>query len=89
MTGLTRPRRTLSSAEKQAYIRAVQCLQDAPSQLTDTYQSASRYDDFNAVHIDLTEEYHFTGPFLPWHRLFLKKYESDLRSVCDYEGAQP
>ncbi|KAL2109103.1 hypothetical protein VUR80DRAFT_2967 [Thermomyces stellatus] len=82
--------RTLSSEEKQAYIEAVKCLQASPSQLSDTYPaSGSRFDDFNAVHIDLTERYHFTGPFLPWHRLFVRKYETDLKDLCDYEGAQP
>ena len=68
----------------------MKCLQASPSQLSDTYPgSASRFDDFNAVHIDLTELYHFTGPFLPWHRLFVKKYESELKDLCGYGGTQP
>lgn len=83
-------RRSLSSAEKQAYIEAVKCLQDAPAQLADKYPgSASRFDDYTAVHIDLTEKYHFAGPLLPWHRLFVKQYEDDLKGTCGYEGTQP
>lgn len=82
-------RRTLSTKEKQAYIDAVKCLQTKPSELASTYQSPSRFDDYNAVHIDLTEQIHFCAPFLPWHRLFVKQYEADLQNLCGYKGAQP
>ncbi|CAI4211702.1 unnamed protein product [Parascedosporium putredinis] len=82
--------RTFSTKEKQAYIAAVKCLQSKPSQLKSTYPtSQNRFDDFQAVHIDLTEKYHFTGPFQAWHRVFLHKYESDLRGLCAYKGYQP
>lgn len=82
--------RTLTTKEKQAYISAVKCLQTKPSQLKSAYPaSTSRFDDYQAVHIDLTDMYHFTGPFQAWHRVFLHKYESDLRSLCSYKGFQP
>lgn len=29
------------------------------------------------------------GQFLPWHRRFLKVYETTLRNECNYTGAQP
>ncbi|KAK1772866.1 hypothetical protein QBC33DRAFT_584298 [Phialemonium atrogriseum] len=82
--------RTLSAAEKASYISAVKCLQSEPGSLGHLFDGVrSRYDDYFAVHIDLTEQYHFTGPFLPWHRLFIWQYEADLKNICGYTGTQP
>lgn len=38
--------------------------------------------------IDLIAVYsaHFTGRFLPWHRLFLHTMEGLLRGKCAYQG---
>ncbi|KAH6653182.1 hypothetical protein BKA67DRAFT_647138 [Truncatella angustata] len=82
--------RNLSDEEKLEYISAVQCLLSTPAQLSDTLPgSVSRFDDFQGVHIALTERYHFTGPFQPWHRVYVKLYETELRGTCGYTGAQP
>jgi tyrosinase len=54
-------RRALSTAEKSDYISAVKCLQAKPGQLGNLFDGVrSRFDDYFAVHIDLTEQYHFT-----------------------------
>ncbi|CAJ2507926.1 Uu.00g091120.m01.CDS01 [Anthostomella pinea] len=82
--------RTLSSEEKQSYLSAVQCLQKTPGKTSDSYPGVqSRYDDFQAEHIQMTDLVHFVGFFQPWHRMFVAQYESDLRSWCNYTGAQP
>lgn len=60
LTQLGCNRRTLSTAQKQAYISAVKCLQAKPSRLADVYAaSRSRYDDFQASHVDLTPQIHW------------------------------
>ncbi|KAH7305905.1 hypothetical protein B0I35DRAFT_471468 [Stachybotrys elegans] len=67
--------RRLSKTEKQNYLKAVQCLQNAPPQLAHLYPgSKSRFDDFQAAHIELT-------PLIHWNQ--------DLRKTCNYKGAQP
>ncbi|KAI1840816.1 hypothetical protein JX266_012964 [Neoarthrinium moseri] len=82
--------RTLSNKEKQSYIAAVKCLQSAPAKTSSTYPGAvSRFDDFQAEHINRTDFIHFVGFFQPWHRMFVAQYEADLRSTCGYTGAQP
>ncbi|KAH8671376.1 hypothetical protein BX600DRAFT_496092 [Xylariales sp. PMI_506] len=82
--------RALSTKEKQSYISAVKCLQKVPAQTGSTYNGVrSRFDDFQAEHINQTDYIHFVGFFQPWHRTFVARYESDLRSLCGYTGAQP
>jgi tyrosinase len=49
----------------------------------------TRYEDFVALHITLTDEIHGVGQFLPWHRRFLRVYEQTLVDECNYQGAQP
>lgn len=82
--------RTLSTRDKQRYISAVQCLQTKAPQLASRYAaSKSRFDDFQASHVDLTPNIHWNAPFLPWHRYFIHLYERELRTTCGYTGAQP
>ncbi|KAH7149696.1 hypothetical protein B0J13DRAFT_312956 [Dactylonectria estremocensis] len=82
--------RTLSTAQKKEYITAVKCLASKPSQTGGIYEGAkSRYDDFVATHIVNTDDVHFVGFFQAWHRVFVNQYESDLRGLCGYSGAQP
>ncbi|KAL2208498.1 Di-copper centre-containing protein [Sarocladium strictum] len=82
--------RHLSKKQKHAYIDAVKCLQQKPPQLSHIYSgSKSRFDDFQASHIELTPLIHWNAPFLPWHRYFVHLYETALRNECGYSGAQP
>ncbi|KAI0134261.1 hypothetical protein BJ170DRAFT_716707 [Xylariales sp. AK1849] len=82
--------RTLTTNERQSYIAAVQCLQKAPARTSALFSGVrSRFDDFQAEHINVTDYIHFVGFFQPWHRTFVAQYEADLRSTCGYEGAQP
>ncbi|KAF6791402.1 FAD-binding domain-containing protein [Colletotrichum sojae] len=81
----------LSAQEKKSYIGAVQCLQKLPSKSDpELFPGArSRYDDFVAVHINLTSTIHATGNFLTWHRYFVWSYEEALQKECSYKGTQP
>ncbi|TDZ59738.1 N-acetyl-6-hydroxytryptophan oxidase ivoB [Colletotrichum trifolii] len=70
---------------------AVKCLMELPAERRDLWPGArSRYDDFQGLHITVTEQVHFNGPFLPWHRwMMLFLFESELRSKCSYKGSLP
>ncbi|KIM80670.1 hypothetical protein PILCRDRAFT_9478 [Piloderma croceum F 1598] len=48
--------------------------------------NSSLYDDVVYVHMDATNSAHFTGRFLPWHRLYLHTMEGLLRHKCGYKG---
>jgi len=81
--------RALSDDEKNCYIEAIKCLQSRPAQNTSRPASWTRFDEFQATHIESALDIHFVGQFLPWHRLFMKSYETALRNECGYQGAQP
>jgi len=83
-------------------IDAVKCLDALPHtpSLTPTYNttfakippintSASYFDDWVYVHMDLNKIIHFTGQFLPWHRAYVKDFETALQEKCGYKGTQP
>ncbi|OCK72918.1 Di-copper centre-containing protein [Lepidopterella palustris CBS 459.81] len=82
---------TLSSAEREAYTSAVNCLlaknANTPSSLIPG--AKSRFDDFVGTHINQTMTIHYTGTFLAWHRYFTWSYEQALRNECGYTGTQP
>ncbi|KAK0610707.1 hypothetical protein B0T17DRAFT_621167 [Bombardia bombarda] len=82
--------RTLSLLERMSFIAAVMCLQIIPDRTGKTYAGArSRYDDYQALHIRMTDYVHFDGFFLPWHRFYLHMFEQDLRNYCGYRGGIP
>jgi len=94
--------RSLAPRERAAWIDAVKCLNNLPhnSSLVPTFNtsytvippvntSGSFYDDFVYVHMDLSPIIHFTGQFLPWHRAYVKDFESALQEKCGYKGTQP
>lgn len=60
----------LSDAEKLHYINAVRCLMTKPSITPPEVVpgARTRYDDFVATHMNLTQTIHMTGNFLSWHR---------------------
>ncbi|KAJ7128802.1 tyrosinase [Mycena crocata] len=81
-------RRDLTNEQKSDYISAVKCLQTLPAKgLIEA--AKTRFDDFHALHINLTDEIHLVGQFLPWHRRFLSVFEETLRSECGFKGALP
>ncbi|QRV83597.1 tyrosinase [Ceratobasidium sp. AG-Ba] len=95
--------RSLTRQEKAAYISAVNCLADKTknphsSNLQPSYprsgipavkQDSSFYDDMTYIHMDLTNQIHYTGFFLPWHRWYTNKHVSMLRQKCGYQGVMP
>lgn len=78
--------RTLSRADRNEYIAAVQCLSTKPSKL---YSNGSLYDDFPRVHQATAPTAHKAAPFLPWHRYFVHAYESTLKNECGFSGLIP
>ncbi|CAE6417819.1 unnamed protein product [Rhizoctonia solani] len=51
--------------------------------------SGSYYDDLVYVHMNLNPVIHFTGQFLPWHRVYLFERTNALRQECGYKGVAP
>lgn len=89
---LTPPkRRTLTTSEKTAYLKAVKCILGKPARTPHFNNTGvlSRYDDLVYTHIQQTFSMHYTGHFLAWHRYFTATYERMLRHECGYCGAQP
>lgn len=94
--------RALSSEEQADWITAVNCLSHVPhnpnvagtvdrdiSQIPALTNDSSLYDDFVYLHMDLNIKIHWTGYFLPWHRLLGFKFERALQDYCGYTGTQP
>ncbi|CAG7565237.1 unnamed protein product [Fusarium equiseti] len=82
---------TLSKSEKKSYISAVKCLQSRPAKGPETFAAGAktRFDDWVSIHLNSTQEIHYTGNFLSWHRYFTWLYEEALRNECGYKGTQP
>lgn len=67
LTDRKHDRRTLTDAEKKAYITAVQCLQHLPATGPGEYaNSTSLFEDFLSLHITLTPVIHLVVS--RWHR---------------------
>ncbi|KAF1975455.1 Di-copper centre-containing protein [Bimuria novae-zelandiae CBS 107.79] len=81
----------LSKKERKAYTDAVLCLQSKPARTPSSLipGAKSRFDDFVGTHINQTNNIHYTGTFLTWHRYFTWSYEQALRNECGYTGVQP
>lgn len=79
---------SLTPSERTNYIDAVFCAQETPSQLN-LPATKSRFDDFAAVHVNLTRSVHNNGVFFHWHRHYVYLWETFLRDECGYEGYQP
>ena len=61
-------RRTLNDTEKIDYISAVRCLQSRPAfELRAISAIQSRFDDFQAVHIQLADRVHLTVSAYMFH----------------------
>lgn len=81
----------MSKPQRKDYIRAVHCLHTLPSKSDPAWAPAARtrYDDFVAVHMNMTMSVHGSGLFLTWHRYLVWAYEQALRNECSYQGHQP
>ncbi|KAF8760986.1 Di-copper centre-containing protein [Rhizoctonia solani] len=89
-----------SKKEKEAYISAVNCLAKRPhskllkasyprADLPPINENSSFYDDMTYIHMDLTNQIHYTGFFLPWHRWYTNQHVTQLRKQCGYKGVMP
>ncbi|KAK0627925.1 hypothetical protein B0T14DRAFT_422288 [Immersiella caudata] len=79
---------TLNDEEKKAYIDAELCLMSTPATLG-LRGTRTKFDEFQSVHVLKMEIAHWTGQFLPFHRLFVWAHEEALRNDCGFTGAQP
>jgi tyrosinase len=77
--------RTLTSAQKGAYVNAMKCLFGQPSR-SGLAGTRNRWDDLVAIHQLMSNIIHEVGQFLPWHRYFLKILETEMRNTCGYTG---
>jgi tyrosinase len=84
---IRKPWHKLSADEKKAYIDAELCLMKAPAKLG-IRGAKTRFDELQSVHILQSEIRHFTGSFLPFHRLMMWAHEELLINDCGYKGAQ-
>ncbi|USP81624.1 uncharacterized protein yc1106_08898 [Curvularia clavata] len=80
--------RQLSVRQRRSYIDAVLCLQKVKPVSGIPY-ATNRFEDFLAIHNELTDKIHFVGHFILWHRYMVAVYENTLRKECGYKGAQP
>ncbi|THY32902.1 Di-copper centre-containing protein [Aureobasidium pullulans] len=87
--------RHMSNADRKAFTDAATCLMKTPPQHMRADQAKnypgvkSRHDEYVATHINMTMNIHATADFLAWHRNFIWHYESDLKTLCGYEGTLP
>ncbi|OJI96468.1 hypothetical protein ASPVEDRAFT_78237 [Aspergillus versicolor CBS 583.65] len=79
---------TLTYSQKKAYIDADLCLMKSPPKL-DVRGAQNIWDELQYVHILQSNVVHFTGSFLPWHRLFMHAHDYLQRTECNYTGPQP
>ncbi|PGH16269.1 hypothetical protein AJ79_01808 [Helicocarpus griseus UAMH5409] len=70
------------------YIDAELCLMRLPAK-TGHKGTVTRFDDFQAVHVQGAYLNHLVGSFLPFHRLLVHNHETALREECGYKGYQP
>ncbi len=75
--------KNLSTAEKNAFVQAINLLKNEPSVLNPGGQN--RYDDFVKVHFDTmnaaSDWTHGDSAFFPWHRELLYQFELELDRV--------
>lgn len=81
----------LTPAERTSYIDALKCMMNT-SAITPPSAAPgvrNRFDDFGAVHVNMTTTVHYTSLFFSWHRYYTWLYEQALRDECGYNGTQP
>eukprot|EP00834_Sanchytrium_tribonematis_P003403 NODE_130_length_16779_cov_1.687410.p1 type:complete len:529 gc:universal NODE_130_length_16779_cov_1.687410:13940-12354(-) len=70
--------RELQPVEKQAFIKSIQLLKVTNSTRN---PKVSVYDEFTYIHYTHTRNFHKNPQFLPYHRVFLIKFEESLNTV--------
>ncbi|PSN60538.1 Di-copper centre-containing protein [Corynespora cassiicola Philippines] len=80
--------RQLSEPQKKSYIDAVLCLAKKKA-ISGIAGAVNRFDDHQAVHNSQTDNIHWVGHFILWHRYFVATFEKALRDECGYTGGQP
>ncbi|KAF4486666.1 Tyrosinase ustQ [Colletotrichum fructicola] len=78
--------RALTADERKNFIDAVNCLSREPARWG---PNGTVYDDFSLLHERIGSLSHGSASFLPWHRYFLKAWESALKEHCDFKGQVP
>ncbi|CAI6333839.1 unnamed protein product [Periconia digitata] len=79
---------TLTAEERLDYLHAEQCLMSLPAKYG-LEGPVTRYDEFVRLHSLAAPDFHFTGAFLPYHRLIVHNHYEALRTECNYSGPQP
>ena len=79
----------MSKCERKDYIKAVKCLWKLPPVDTEFSAAQNYFDEFVAIHANLTDNIHGTANFFTWHRYLIALWEDTLRDQCDYKGALP
>lgn len=80
-------RRALTDDEKQSYIDAVKCLQTQPAHNTSRPASWTRFDEFQAHHIDIAIQVHYVVSMarilcvLPWLLTYTSGWVSPMASA--------
>ena len=82
-------RDSFSKTERKSYIKVVQCLWKLPSVDPAFSAAQNHFDDYVAVHMNLTNFIHGTANFLPWHRYLIHLWEQKLKNSCGYKGNLP
>ncbi|TEB22510.1 Di-copper centre-containing protein [Coprinellus micaceus] len=77
--------RDLTTEQRLKYINAVKCLHKLPPK-DKTRAATTRFEEFQATHILLTDRVHLVGHFLPWHRHLGTLYGRALQEECGYDG---
>jgi tyrosinase len=79
----------MSKCERKDYIKAVKCLWELPPVDTEFSAAQNYFDEFVAIHANLTDFVHGTANFFTWHRYLIALWEDTLRDQCGYKGALP
>ncbi|EUC55929.1 tyrosinase tyrosinase: common central domain protein [Rhizoctonia solani AG-3 Rhs1AP] len=79
---------TLPQEKRDAFHKAVKCLQTKPSIVESGGLSKTLYDDYGYIHFMINQTVHKVASFHPWHRYFLVMRERDL-SECGYSDGIP
>ncbi len=77
---------SMTHNERLAFINGVKCLARKPSLFGQGVvpASTSLWNDFTAVHVNMTTSIHISGIFLSWHRHFIYLLEKALHDKCGY-----